>query len=368
MRTIFTMMPARFLRRACLLALTAAAGVLTASPAANALLIVGHDEWGQERLAKFVVDIKLAGYLKDAGRDKFIPNLVHFMTEGSAAQFMFANEDELRMDLISLYVDEHMKGLSEFQRLTHDERGAIFVQDYFEATGYLKWADNQIQNVAPRDFDRDAGAKADLKKIITLLNDPANEFPLYMNKRPKGKNLWLFRTMSKQSASYIYYNFEKLLKQAKIVAQMIVDGNPAAANILKDKTLFSAPDIEYALNGHFGDLFQALTYNTKVNGGDNVLVGFKIKNGAELVLYSPLVMVMAGSHVDVSGYAIAKAMLSKFGRVNEGSGSDGIVKGYLSLKHELRGDFSFGLSQDPASIVLFCLLVSDYQIYGKLDY
>jgi hypothetical protein len=356
-------MLAGFFRRSCLLALTAAAAVITSSPAANAVLFVGGQQWPKDRLTTFVNTIDLAGYLGKI-RAKFIPNLIYFMTE-SGAVFNFENEGQLKTELISEYIDEHMKGLSSFQSLAHDDRGATFIRKNFNATGYLKWRDNQVQAVSARNLTIDSGAQ-DLGRINLLLNDPSKELPQYMTKRPEG-NLWIFRTMSKRSAQFMNYNFDTLRTQARIVAPMIVAGNPQAAAILQDQHLFSAPDIEFALNGHFGDLFQALTYNDGVDGGDKILVGFKIKTGAELVMYSPLVMVLTGEHVDATGYAIAQAMLEKFGRVNQGSGADGIVRGYLSIKHEARGDFSFGLSKDPASIVLFCLLISDFQIYGNID-
>jgi hypothetical protein len=170
--------------------------------------------------------------------------------------------------------------------------------------------------------------------------------------------------MSRESAEYLDTEFSKLKAGAREVAPLVVQGDKQRAEEFLNK-YFSDPNLEHALQGHFGDLFQALTYNREVKGGDNVLVGFKIKNGAELVMYSPLVMVLTGEHKNVSDYAIAKAMLSVFGSVNQGRGADGIVKGYLSLKHEARGDFSFGLAKDKMSIVLFCLLVSDAKIYGN---
>jgi hypothetical protein len=354
------------LQRACLLALTAAAAVIAASPAANAKLVVAGQDWPKERFTEFVTKIgltKTSGPLED--RARFVPNLVHFMTIGTAREFRFDDEDQLKSELTSQYIDEHMAGLGEFQRLTHDARGAQFITQHFKANKKVKSTGNPIQDVLARDLDRDSGAK-ELNTIFTLLDQPQKNFPDYMDKRPKG-NLWIFRTMSQASADHLYHNFNKLLTGTRAVVPLIATQAPQAAQTLRDVTLFSAPDLEHALNGHFGDLFQAITYNRRSQGGDNVLVGFKIKEGAELVMYSPLVMVLTGVHKDMAKYKIAEAMQQTFGVVNQGNGSDGIVKGYLSVKHEARGDFSFGLSANPASIVLFCLLVSEFQIYGNLD-
>jgi hypothetical protein len=287
------------------------------------------------------------------------------MTEGTTKEFQFVDEAQLNSELTSQYIDEHMAGLGEFQRLTHDVRGALFISQYFKANKKVKSSGNPIQDVQARDLDRGIGAQ-ELNTILTLLQDPETNFSEYMKTRPKG-NLWIFRTMSQASADYLNFNFARLLPAARQVVPQIVAGAPQAAVTLRSATLFSAPDLEHALHGHFGDLFQAITYNRRSQGGDNVLVGFKIKEGAELVMYSPLVMVLTGSHTDMAKYKIVQAMQETFGGVNQGTGADGILKGYLSVKHEARGDFSFGLSANPASIVLFCLLVSDFQIYGNLD-
>jgi hypothetical protein len=336
-------------------------------------LWVGGELWPAERMSEFVEGIRLADYL-DRTRARFIPKLVRFMTETFGAKFVFENEEQLKTELISQYIDEHLVGLSAFQQLTHDKRGAAFIRAHFIANKDLK-GEGGVQPVKLRDLGKPAWVGL-FETINRLLKNPPGEY-----KRSKKGNLWIFRSMSLASAQYLERNFNRLKHKARVIATGLAEAKEVATQrgisieqrvgeILETLEELRNSDLEHALHGHFGDLFQALTYHTSEGERENVLVGFKVAHGAELVMFSPLVMCLAGEHVDLSGekegkdaLPIVKALLEVFGRVNKGGGSDGILKGYLSVKHELRGDFSFGLANDPMSFVPFLWLISDVKFY-----
>ncbi len=55
------------------------------------------------------------------------------------------------------------------------------------------------------------------------------------------------------------------------------------------------------LYGHYGDVFQASTYLT-IPGTEetkNCLVEFQLKNGAHILMFSPLVAALSGGHTDL---------------------------------------------------------------------
>ncbi len=113
------------------------------------------------------------------------------------------------------------------------------------------------------------------------------------------------------------------------------------------------------LYGHYGDVFQASTYLT-IPGTEetkNCLVEFQLKNGAHILMFSPLVAALSGGHTDLEKKPIGAALRAAYGGIAAANGNDGYVKGWLGIKHEARGDFSFSVGNNISTKLLFLLFV-----------
>jgi hypothetical protein len=345
-------------------------------------LLVGGKPWSNEQLLNALIGS--GRKLKKKKREKlakdnsgvhdaikpFFEEICSFLSENHYALFKFENEIQLKQDLRDNYLDEHLEDCNQFQRLTHDVRGAEFMRENFPHFN-LGPVKKGVCEVKPRDL------RADWRPIFQMITafletGPSKE----VYNRPTG-NLWVFRTMYLSAAQYLARNFVQLKKAADEAVRMILNNETEKLERFLHNTFDTQENrlmLWNALAGHYGDLIQALTYSRETDESKpKILVGFEIKENAELLLFHPYLVCIAGQHVDMANtsvgknYEIIKVMMDKFGCVNTATGSDGILAGWLSLKHELKGDFSFGLASTAMSYVLFLLLVSRMKLFGSLE-
>jgi hypothetical protein len=132
-------------------------------------LLVNGKKWSRPQLVEFSEKYGVGASLPKE-RQKFIPNLLHFMTENEFADFTFESEDQLKSELVSEYVDEYMSELSQYQRLTRDKRGEEFIIQNFKPNKDLK-SDGGVVKAPPRDL-KNGKYTFELNTIARLLSAP----------------------------------------------------------------------------------------------------------------------------------------------------------------------------------------------------
>ncbi|MFD8823076.1 DUF4157 domain-containing protein [Streptomyces sp. NPDC059605] len=103
------------------------------------------------------------------------------------------------------------------------------------------------------------------------------------------------------------------------------------------------------VKGHLGDAAQARTYS---KGDDEVLVKFTLKPGAHELLFGPDYMAVAGTSAGRAPQAL-RNIHGPDRPMPEGSQGEGSLGGYIGMKQEKKGDFSFSLGENEASQLLF---------------
>lgn len=191
---------------------------------------------------------------------------------------------------------------------------------------------------------RDKAKKEPARRLETIIDmAPAILGKLAEVGKTSKSRLRIYRGMNTEEASKILKMFGE---RSSLVEAQLLGGTMKPADLRKQDGLL-------LINGHLGDKAQANKY---AQGNDSVLLEFVLKPGAHLLLFSQELMALAPA-----GKGTGAFLVELFGDFRMGTQNEGNLTGYVGLKSEVKGDFSFTVMND-ATRLLFQLLVETINV------
>ncbi|NHR07256.1 RHS repeat protein [Chromobacterium haemolyticum] len=168
-----------------------------------------------------------------------------------------------------------------------------------------------------------------------------------------GKGLSLFRSMSNEEAAAILaWSQGKKDDTERLIRRGGVSAKEFRGKSTRDGVVGIIP-----VRNHFGDKGQAENYYNK---GENKMLEFKLKSGAEKLIFSTEYLAIARA-----GRGASRAMISTLGAAfPEASKNEGVLSGYIGVKSEDHGPFSLGVGEsDPSRLLLQLMIESVREAY-----
>lgn len=328
---------------------------------------VQSNTWNWDKVRSFAIEHKPWKIMNNShkGIDKReVMNFLYFITTSNAIAFDFLNEKDFSNAIINRSTEFYSNHFDKCQKLLTTPG----LKDFFDDKN------NHITSKYRGCGHVDAGPRNLLKDNLNELCDIRNLIEKFNNK----ESLRLFRTMNIQAAIFLSDNQDKLRKlitnlfknksnQIELTEdeRKLLDGLEKAQITNQTIMVNESKGQSKGLYGHYGDLFQASTYLQipyESDDNKNCLVEFTLASGSHKLIFSPKVLALTGTHIKLEQTEVGKALASAYGGIATSNAHDGYNTGWLGLKHEGRGDFSFSVGNSISTKILLLMFVKKITI------